>query len=207
MHSKIIKLTCDSNLESKIVAQQSSFFSLSGFSGILIGILGSIAIFLVNTMTDGYGLYFDGFSQLPIFFIEIGIIVISVIVILSSLFIIWRRAKNKAKKNQLKLWGSLSKKQRLHLLISVAIFLAVLIFTANKGYYSFITPMLLFFYGLLFLNLSRLQSKSLTPLGIIEIILALIAYFTYNNEILLLAIGVGFLPIIYGIFTFNKGKK
>ena len=207
MHSKIIKLTCDSNLESKIVAEQSSFFSLSGLSGILIGIIGSIAIFLVNTMTDGYGFYFDGFSQLPIFFIEIGIIAISVIVILSSLFIIWRRAKNKAKKNQLKLWGLLSKKQRLHLLISVAIFLAILIFTANKGYYSFIAPMLLFFYGLLLLNLSRLQSKSLLPLAIVEIILAFIAYFTYNNEILLLAIGVGVLPIIYGIFTFNKGKK
>jgi Na+/melibiose symporter-like transporter len=189
------------------MSNRSSLFSLSGFTGILTGVLGCIAIFLVNTMTDGYGYYFDGFSQLPILFIEIGIIVISVLIIILSLFIIWKRGKNKAKKNQQKLWDSNSKKQRFNLLVVLFIFLAVLIFIAHKGYYSFITPILLAFYGLLLLNLSRLESKSLLPLALAHIILALIAYLTNNNEILLLAIGVGVLPILYGVLTLSKSKK
>ena len=180
---------------------------MNGFSGILIGFLGSIAVFFVNTLTDGYGLYSDGFSQLPILFIEIGIIIVSALIIAISLFIIWRRGKKHAKKNQQKLWNSISKKQRINLLLPLIVFLVVLIFIANRGYYSIIPPLLLFCYGLLLLNLSRFQSKSLLPLALAEIILAFIAYFADNHEILLLLIGVGILPIIYGVLTFSNGKK
>jgi len=189
------------------MSNHSSYLSLSGFSGVLVGIFGCIAIFFVNTMTDGYGMYFDGFSQLPILFIEIGIIVISVLIILISLLIIWKRGKNSAKKHREKLWNSISRKQRFNVLVPLIVLIAILIFIANKGYYSFITPMVLAFYGIILLNLSRLHSKSLISLAIAEFILALIAYFSYNNEILLLFIGVGLLPIIYGIVTFKNNKK
>ncbi len=180
---------------------------MNGFSGILIGFLGSIAVFFVNTLTDGYGLYSDGFSQLPILFIEIGIIIVSALIIAISLFIIWRRGKTHAKKYQQKLWNSISKNQRTNLLLSLVVFLAILIFIANSGYYSMIPPLLLFCYGLLLLNLSRFASKSLLPIAVAEILLAFTTYFTNYDEIMLLLIGVGILPIIYGVLTYNKSKK
>ncbi len=189
------------------MTQQSSYFSLHGFSGIFVGILGSLAIFLVNTLTDDYGYYSDGFSQLPILFIEIGVIIVSVLIITISLFIIWRRGKTHAKKYQQKLWNSISKNQRTNLLLSLVVFLAILIFIANSGYYSMIPPLLLFCYGLLLLNLSRFASKSLLPIAVAEILLAFTAYFTNYDEIMLLLIGVGILPIIYGVLTYNKSKK
>lgn len=186
------------------MSNQPSYFSFSGFSGIFIGVLGLTAIFLLGMMTNGYGQSFDGISQLPILFIEIGIIVITVLITILSLFVLWFRGKKKAKKQDKKLWSSFSKKQRSNVLISVLAFLVILILIAHKGYYSLITPILLFLYGLMLLNLSRLKSKSLIPLALIEIILAVLAYFIPDNEILFLLIGIGILPIIYGILTFNK---
>jgi len=187
------------------MSNQSSYFSLSGFSGIFIGILGLIAIFLLRKMTNGYGQSFDGISQLPILFVEIGITLITALITILSLFVLWFRGKKKAKKRNQKLWSSFSKKQRSNVLISVLVFLVILIVTATKGYYSLITPVLLFLYGLILLNLGRLEgSRSLLPLGFIEIILAILAYYIHDNEILFLVIGIGILPIIYGIFTYNK---
>ena len=189
------------------MSNQSSHFSFSGFSGIFIGFFGFIAIFLLGQMTNGYGQSVDGTSLLPILFIEIGIIVITILMTLLSLFVLWFRGIKKAKKLNQKLWSSFSKKQRLNVLLSVLAFLVILILTANKGYYSLITPILLFLYGLILLNLSRLKSKSLIPLALIEIVLAVLSYFILDNETLFLAIGIGILPIIYGILTFNKTKK
>jgi uncharacterized membrane protein YidH (DUF202 family) len=60
---------------------------------------------------------------------------------------------------------------------------------------------------LLLLNLSRFASKSLLPIAVAEILLAFTAYFTNYDEIMLLLIGVGILPIIYGVLTYNKSKK
>lgn len=186
------------------MSNQSSHFSFSGFSGIFIGVLGFVAIFLVGKMTAGYGQSFDNSSQLPILFIEIGITVIAILIIIVSLFVLWFRGRKKAKKLDQKLWSLFSKKQRSNVLISVLAFLVILIITANKGYYSLITPILLFLYGLMLLNLSRLKSKSLIPLALFEIVLAVLAFLIPDKEFLFLTIGIGILPIIYGIFTYNK---
>jgi len=187
--------------------RHSSFFSLSGFTGILIGIVGCIAIFLVDTMTHGYGINFDGFSQLPILFLEIGIMVIGILTIVLSLFILWKRGRNKAKKNKQGLWNAFAKKQRINLLLLLLVFLVILILIGSKGYYRLITPLLLSFYGLLLLNLSRFQSKSLLFLGLATLILGIVSYVSYTDKIFLLALGVGIFPIIYGLLTFNKSKK
>lgn len=189
------------------MSNQSSYFSISRISGILIGVLGILGMFLVAKITYGYGQSFDNSSQLPILFIEIGIIIITILIILLSLFVLWFRAKKKAKKLDQKLWTSVSKKQRSNILISVIAFLVILILIANKGYYSLITPFTLLFYGLVLLILSRFNSKSLIPLGLSEITLAILAYFIYDNEIIFLTIGVGIFPIIYGLLTFSKIKK
>ncbi len=187
--------------------QNSTSFSSSGWSGILLGIYGLLAVYMVYTMTNSYGDGFEGFAALPIVLLEIGIIVLTVITILISLITLRIRAKRRSKKNNRKLWSPFSKKLRFHTLIPLLFFIIVLVIIANKGYYSSITPLLLFLYGIFLLNLSRFSSGNLKYLSIAEIILAVVAYFIYDKEILFLGLGFGIFHIFYGLFTFGKNKK
>jgi len=184
--------------------QNTSYFSLSGLSGILLGIYGLVTVYIVNMLTSTYGDGFDGSSQLPIALLEIVIIVLAIIIILISLITLRIRAKRKSKKHTIKLWNPLSKKLRFHTLIPLLLFIIILIVIANKGYYSIITPLLLLSYGLLLLNLSRFSSGALKYLAFAELILAIVAYFIFDTEMLFLGLGFGIFHIIYGITTFNK---
>lgn len=186
-----------------------SHFSLGRLSGILIGIYGLATVYLVWLLTNSFYEGFDVFSQLPILFIEIGISILVMVTILLSLTTLWVRARRAAKKNNEILWNSLSKKLRFQTLIPILILAITLVIVSNKGYYSFLTPLLLFLYGIILLNLSRFSVAELKYLALAEIILAIIAFFTLDKEIFFLALGIGLFPILYGVFTFikTKGKR
>ncbi len=184
-----------------------SYFSLSGLSGVLIGLFSLLGVYLVNFLTSDYGQSFSGSSTLPIAFLEIAVIIIVILIIIISLFTLWIRAKRKAKRNNNALWNRVAKNQRLNVLLPIILFGAIIIVIANKGYYSLTTPLLLSFYGLLLLNVSQFNSKSLLYLGLVEILLAVVAFFVTDNEILFLIIGFGVLNILYGLLTFGKNKK
>ena len=184
--------------------QNISYFSLSGFSGILLGIYGFLAVYITNMLTSTYGDGFDGSSQLPIALLEIAITVLVVVMILISLITLRIRAKRNAKKHNEKLWSKLSKKLRFHTLIPLLLFIIIVVVIANKGYYSFLTPLLLLLYGIFLLNLNRFSSGSLKYLALIEIMLAIMAYFIYDKEMLFLGLGFGVFNILYGVFTFSK---
>ena len=186
---------------------RSIFFSLSGLSGIFLGIYGLLVTYMIYTLTGTYSEGFDGSSQLPIAFLEIALLILIVVAIIISLLTLWIRGKKNAKKHGEKLWNRLSKKLRFHTLVPLLLFIIILVIIANKGYYSSITPLSLFLYGIFLLNISRFTSGSLKYLAIAEIILAVIAYFIYDKEILFLGLGFGIFHILYGIFTINKNKK
>ncbi len=184
--------------------QNSLYFSLSGLSGILLGIYGLLTVYIINMLTSTYGDGFDGSSQLPIALLEIGILVLAVIMILISLLTLRIRAKRSAKKHNEKLWNPISKKLRFYTLIPLLLCIIILAIIANKGYYSSITPLLLLLYGMFLLNLSRFSSGSLKYLAFAEVVLAVIAYFIYDKELLFLGLGFGIFHIIYGLITFNR---
>ena len=186
--------------------QQTSYFSLSGLSGILFGIYGLFTIYVLHLLTGTYGDGFEGSSQLPIALLEIATMSMVVIMVVISLLTLWVRAGRKAKKQHTKRWNAYSKKIRSHTLYPLLLFIIVLIVIANKGYYSLITPLLLFLYGILLLNLSRFSSKRLSYLAIAEMVLGGLAYFIYDKELLFLAIGFGFFHLLYGLFTLGKKR-
>ena len=187
--------------------QTSTYFSLRGWSGILLGIYGLLMVYLVHMLTGTYGDGFDGSSQLPIALLEIAIMVLAVVIVLISLITLWIRAKRTAKRHNEKLWSPLSKKARFHTLIPLLLFIIILAVIANKGYYSIITPLLMLLYGIFLLNLNRFSSGNLKYLAFAEIILAIVAYFIVDKEILFLGLGLGVFHMLYGIFTFGKSIK
>ena len=181
-------------------------FSLKRYSGILLGLYGLAAVYMINILTSGESSGIELVSQLPLLFLQVGVTVIVVIFIMISLFTVWIQAKRTASKNDQKLWNTLTRKIRWQTLISLLVLLIIIITVSNKGYFSLSTPLSLFFYGLFLLNLSRFSTKGLRYLALAEIILAIAAYVIYDKEIIFLSVGFGFLPILYGITTFIKTK-
>lgn len=182
-------------------------YSLKRYSGILLGLYGFSAVYLINILISGESSGIELVSQLPLLFLQIGVTVIAVVFILISLFTLWIGAKITRKRNKQNFSNALTKKIRWQTLISLLVLLIIIILISNKGYFSLTAPLSLFFYGLFLLNLSRISSKGLIYLALAEIILAIVAYFIYDTEIIFLAIGFGLFPILFGIFTFNNAKK
>jgi hypothetical protein len=187
--------------------QNSSYFSLSGLSGILIGVYGLSTVYIVYILTNTYGDGVEGSSQLPIIFLEIGILTLTVVMVFVALITLRIRAKRSAKKHNEKLWNPFSKKLRFYTLIPLLLFIMILAVIANKGYYSSITPLMLLLYGIFLLNLSRFSAGRLKQLAFAELLLAIIAYFIYDKELLFLGLGFGIFHIIYGIMTLKKSKS
>ena len=182
-------------------------FSLKRYSGIILGLYGFAAVYLINILISGESSGIELVSQLPLLFLQIGVTVIAVVFILISLLTLWIRAKITRKRNKQKFSVALTKKIRWQTLFSLLVLLIIIILISNKGYFSLIAPLSLFFYGLFLLNLSRFSSKGILYLALAEIILAIAAYFIYDKEIIFLAIGFGLLPLLYGITTFIKTKN
>lgn len=187
--------------------QGKSFFTLKGLSGILIGLYGLATVYLIDKLTSGEDSGIEMVSQLPLLFLQIAVTVITLIFILISLFTLWIRAKRQAERINKKLWNATSKKIRLQSLFSLLVLIVVIILIANQGYYSLVTPISLFFYGLFLLNLIWISSKGLVFLSIGEIVLAVAAYSIYDKEMIFLALGFGLLPIIYGGVTFLSSRN
>lgn len=187
--------------------QHTNPFSLKRYSGILLGLYGLAAVYLINILTSGEQSGVELVSQLPLLFLQIGVTVIALAFILISLFTLWIRAKRTARRNDQKLWNTLTRKIRWQTLISLLVLLIIIITISNIGYFSLTTPLSLLFYGLFVLSLSRFSSIGLRYLALAEIILAIASYVIYDKEIIFLAVGFGFLPILYGIVTFYKTKN
>lgn len=187
--------------------QNTTPFSLKRYSGILLGLYGFVAVYIINILSSGENSGIELVSQLPLLFLQVGVTVIVVIFILISLITVWIRAKRTTRKNDQKLWNPFTRKIRWQTLISLFVLLIIIIIISNNGYFSLTTPLSLFFYGLFLLNLSRFSSKGVLYLALTEIILAIAAYFIYDKEIIFLAVGFGLLPLLYGIATFIRMKK
>jgi len=187
--------------------QNTTPFSLKRYSGILLGLYGFAAVYMINILTSGESSGIELVSQLPLLFLQVGVTVIVVIFILISLFTLWIQAKRTSSKNDQKLWNAMTRKIRWQTLTSLLVLLIIIILISNKGYFSLSAPLSLLFYGLFLLNLSRFSSKGVLYLALTEIILAIAAYFIYDKEIIFLAAGFGLLPLLYGITTFFKLKR
>jgi len=202
LHSKNIKLTCVQLLAT--MAQGISYFSLRGFSGILLGIYGLLTVYILDVLTSSYGDGFGGSSQLPIALLEMGIMGLVIVMIGISLLTLWWRARRRVKKHAEIGWNLLSKKLRFQTLMLLLFFIVLLIVIANQGYYSLVTPLSLFLYGVLLLNTNRLSNTKIKYIGFAMILLAILSYTINDKELIFLGIGFGLFPVLYGLFTLGN---
>ena len=197
-----------------LMERSSRFLSLSGFSGILIGLFGLMG-FAASwkytaennyTLTDYYSLAFlkEGQTNRSFYIFYTATAAVVLIVSVVTAFIL---TQYKSKRKQVELWDSTAKRLLINLLIpllSGGLFIVILMQNHQP---ELIAPAMLIFYGLSLLNASKYTFDDIRYLGILEIALGIAAAFVPGFGLICWALGFGVLHIIYGAVMYNKYER
>ncbi|NGM67157.1 hypothetical protein [Sphingobacterium sp. SGR-19] len=188
-----------------MMEKSSKVLSISGLSGVLIGIyalLGAAAGYIVVYGFDSGFDYRDHYVTEPA--VINNLIGIALVVLIASLTTGLWMARKKAKKARQHIWNPSSKAMLLAMVIPLmtgGLFSLVLL---SKGYFSLIGATLLIFYGLSLTSGGIYTFKEVRWLGVLEILLGLCALLFPGYGLWFWAFGFGVLHIIYGFIVHKR---
>ncbi|PVH24171.1 hypothetical protein [Sphingobacterium corticibacter] len=192
----------------KLMEKSSKFVSISGLSGVLVGIYALIGAAYGYITVYGFKSQF-GYRDFYVTdeAVIVKLVIAAIVVLFAALLTGYVMAQRKAKINKQSIWNITSK----NLLFAVAVPLLaggiVSIVLINRGAYSMIASMLLIFYGLALTSGSVYTFKEVRYLGILEVILGIFALAIPGYGVWFWTIGFGVLHIIYGLIVHYKYEK
>ncbi len=201
-----------------IMERSSRFISLSGLSGIFVGIFALLGLWFFysefdqgfdmfgwspfyNPVTDGeynepdfqYFRHFAFFDALIVLTLSIG----------TAVLLTFRRTIQKGTR----IWNPASKSLVVNLMLPLVpggIFCLIL---GHHYLIGLIPAATLIFYGIALFNAGKYTLNDIRYLGLMEIILGLFAAYYTHYCLVLWALGFGFLHIIYGIIMYYKYER
>ena len=196
-----------------LMERSSRFLSLSGLSGVAIGIialLGATVLYLQFDLSPLHSGFENKLASIQatlddknfLFLIADALIVLLVSVIAGILMSI-----NQSKKLQLPSWDLTAKRLLINLFIPLAAGGVLCLIMMTKGEFGYLIPVTLIFYGLSLVNASKYSFDEIRTLGILQILLGLIAAWQPNYALLLWASGFGILHIGYGLLIHTKHQN
>jgi hypothetical protein len=196
-----------------LMERSSRFLSLSGLSGVAIGIialLGASAVYLqlgLSSLISGFenklrSLQATSEDEHFLFLIAAALLVLLVAVIAGILMSV-----NRSKKLQLPAWDLTAKRLLINLFIPLAAGGILCLIMIDKGEIVYLIPITLIFYGLSLVNASKYSFDEIRTLGILQIVLGLIAAWQADYALLLWATGFGILHIGYGLLIHTKHQN
>lgn len=195
-----------------IMNKSTRFMSLSGLSGILAGIYALIGAFMAHLVlkeyvnTNNRAVYNEELN-FALGFVTLELLIIAIVVAILSVITAYILTKRKAKKEGQTIWNSTTKRLLFHFFIPLATGGIFSLSLLNQGFYGFVAPATLIFYGLAIFNASNYTVSNVKYLGLAEIILGLIALNFIGYGLYFWAVGFGVFHIIYGTMIYINGKK
>ena len=196
----------DLNEIKNLMNSSSRFLSLSGLSGILIGIYALIGAVYAYSLMQNKTVYIRMQSAENAELV-IKLLGIALVVALFSVSTAYILTKKKANKNNERLWGVTTKKILFHFLVPLftgGVFGLILL---NYEHYGIMAPVTLIFYGLALVNASKYTLDTVKYLGISEILVGLFSAIYVGYGLIFWALGFGVLHIIYGTIMYIREKK
>lgn len=198
-----------------LMERSSKFLSLSGLSGVFAGVfalIGAGAAY-VRYKTDWLNVILEPFTpyvsndrgELITFLILDGFLVL--VLSLSAGII---HTVRKARKKNLTVWNSSSKRLLVNLLIPLGTGGVFCLAMLHYGYIWLVFPATMLFYGLALVSASRFTYPEVFSLGLSEIILGCLALFLTGYALLFWCLGFGLLHIFYGLtmyFKYDRSKN
>ena len=192
-----------------LMERSSKFLSLSGFSGIVAGVIAlvgaAVAYFVVfgrgAVKYDEYMRALGGGSTVNI---RLQLAVLAASVLVCAIGAAWFFSSRKAKRAGTRLWTSTARRTLYHFMIPLitgGIFCIALVMSHNI---HMVASAMLIFYGLALINSAKFTVDEVHYLGLSEIVLGILAGFFLNYGLLFWALGFGVMHIVYGARMYYK---
>ena len=180
----------------QMMEQSSRFLSLSGLSGILIGIYAIIGAYFAHVLIQGNATEF--IKTLKIGGLVSQLVILAIIVLAISIVTVVVLTYRKTIREGHKIWNKGTRMLILNLavpLVSGGILTSIYV---AHGFYETVAPALLVFYGLALVNAAKFTRQEIYYMGICQIGIGIIAALLPNYALLLWAFGFGVIHIFYG---------
>jgi hypothetical protein len=193
----------------RVMEESSRFLSLSGLSGLFIGLIALAGAVVAVYLIPGGKCLIPGSAE-PCTApgsLKASLAIVSAIVVLLALGVaLWFSRRNAARKG-LKMWTSTSQRMLVNLFVPMVTGGVLIIITAHRGYYEAIIPFMLVFYGLGLVNAGKFTYGEIFWLGLIEITAGLLAAIFSSFALLFWCTGFGILHIVYGSIMYRKYER
>ena len=192
----------------KIMEESSRFLSLSGLSGVFIGLTAiSGALFAYLFILNGSIFYEEYLINHPAeetLKLKWQLIADAFFVLVLSVLLALYFSIKKTKRDGKNYMTPISRRLLINLLIPLAtggVFVSVLLL---QNQIQLIVPCFLIFYGLSLVNAGKFTFGEIFYLGLLEIITGLVSAFIPGWGLLFWIFGFGILHIIYGLSMYRK---
>lgn len=193
----------------KIMEESTKFLSLSGFSGVFLGlfaIAGAVVAWFI--IPDGGNItsekYLDSVPQNEASTIkwQLALTALAVLIfsVSTALFFSFRNALHSGKS----FLTPASKRLLVNLFIPLAAGGIFALIIAFQNHFQLIIPVFLIFYGLALINAGKFTYNEIFYLGILEIITGLVSALFPQQGLLFWILGFGILHIVYGVMMYRK---
>lgn len=186
-----------------LMNKSSRFISLSGMSGILAGIyslIGAAVAYWLFSLNGSDYIILDS----DIFrFVILDLLLVGIFSIGTAIYL----TTKKAKKNNEKIWDSLTKRLLTSFIVPLLAGCIYMLIILNQQKYGQTGALMLLFYGLALLNASKYTLGDVKYLGYTQVILGLICAVFPNYGFWFWVIGFGFMHIVYGLIMYVKYDK
>ncbi len=179
-----------------MMEQSSRFLSLSGLSGILVGVYAIIGAYIAQFLVLDKISVYDPSSFNNEFVLQL--VILAIFVLLLSIITVITLTYRKTIRDGYKIWNKGTRLLILNLavpLVSGGILISIFIV---QEIYGTVAPLLLVFYGLALVNAAKFTRQEIYYMGLCQIVTGIIAALFPGYALLWWAVGFGVIHIIYG---------
>lgn len=192
-----------------MMERSSRFISLSGLSGVMMGLYA-----LVGAGAAWYVLRQDGIlleeglvRQAASPGLMLQLLGIGLIVLVLALFTGTWLTIRKSRKTGQSIWDQSARRLLVSMMIPLVTGGLLCLIFMSRGYVSVVAPITLIFYGMALVNGSKYTLHDIHSLGLLQIGLGLLAALFLGYGLFFWAIGFGVLHIAYGLYMYYRYER
>jgi hypothetical protein len=186
-----------------MMERSSKFISLSGLSGILAGLYALAGAGFAWSVLYNGTVSFERTGHLN-YSAEIELLIAALLVLIASIVTGYILSSAKARRKGQPIWGNTSKALLFNMAVPLVAGGLLILVHLYRGYYGFISPSCLVFYGLSLVAAANFTYKDVRYLGLCEIALGVVAACLPGFGLVFWALGFGLLHVIYGSVMYLK---